>query len=84
MNMRDPEDEIRAAEQKKYTVIQLQRKGNNFIMRLAEKEGDPFIVVGEHTMNNLPEEVLAGIFICSHNPDVMETAKVSNVHIEEH
>ena len=83
MNMRDPEDEIRAPEQKKYSIIQLQRKANNFTMRIAEKEGDPFIVVGEHEMSNMPDEVLAGIFICSHNPDVIETAKISNVHIEQ-
>lgn len=83
MNMRDPEDEIRAPEQKKYSILQLQRKGNNFIMRIAEKEGEPFIVVGEHDMANMPDEVLAGIFICSHNPDVAETAKVSDVRIQQ-
>jgi hypothetical protein len=83
MNMRDPEDEIRAPEQKKYAVLQLQRKGNNFIMRIAEKEGDPFIVVGEHEMANLADEIFAGIFICSHNPDVTETAKVRDVHIKQ-
>ena len=83
MNMRDPEDEIRAPEQKQYSIIQLQRKNNNFIMRIAEKPGDPFIVVGEHEMQNMPAEAFAGIFICSHNPDVMETAKVSDVQIEQ-
>lgn len=83
MNMRDPEDEIRAPEQKQYSIIQLQRKGNNFIMRIAAKKGDPFIVVGEHEMSNMPDEVLAGIFICSHNPGVTETAKISDVHIEQ-
>ena len=83
MNMRDPEDEIRAPEQKKYSIIQLQRKANHFTMRIAEKEGDPFIIVGEHEMSNMPDEVLGGIFICSHNPDVIETAKISNVRIEQ-
>ena len=83
MNMRDPEDEIRAPEQKKYSIIQLQRKENDFIMRIAEKEGNPFIVVGEHEMSNMPDKVLAGIFICSRNPDVIETAKISNVHMEQ-
>lgn len=82
MSMRDPEDEIRAPEQKKYEVVQLQRQGNRFIMRVAEKKGDPLIVVGEHEMN-LPDEVHAGIFICSHNPDVKETARVSNVQISK-
>jgi hypothetical protein len=77
-----PEDEIRAPEQKKYEVIQLQREGNKFIMRIAQKKGDPFIIVGEHEMEDLPSEVLAGIFICSHNPDVKETAKISHVQVE--
>jgi TolB protein len=83
MNMRDPEDEIRASEQKKYAVIQLQRRGNTFTMRVAEKKGDPFVLVGEHEMDNLPAEVLAGIFICAHNPDVKESATVSDVLIEK-
>lgn len=82
MNMRDPEDEIRAPEQKKYEVIQLQREGNKLFMRIAEKKGDPFIVVGEQEMN-LPNEVYAGIFICAHNPQVKEAAIVSDVRIEQ-
>lgn len=82
MNMRDPEDEIRA-DSGKYSVVQLQRKGNKFTMRVAEKEGLPFILVGEHDMPNLPDEVLAGIFICSHNPHVKEMARVSNIKIEQ-
>lgn len=83
MNMRDPEDEIRAPELKQYAIIQLQRKGNDFTMRIAEKEGDPFTIVGEHEMSNMPDEILAGIFICSHNAEVMEKAKISNVQIEK-
>jgi TolB protein len=81
MNMRDPEDEIRATGTN-YSVIQLQRIGKKFIMRVAKKEGDPFETVGEHEMENLPNEVFAGIFICSHNPDIMEQAKVWNVQIK--
>ncbi|MFL5809290.1 MAG: hypothetical protein ACJ749_07190, partial [Flavisolibacter sp.] len=82
MNMRDPEDEIRASGTK-YGVIQLQRIGKKIIMRVAKKEGDAFETVGEHEMENLPDEVFAGIFICSHNPDVMEQAKVWNVKIDQ-
>ena len=83
MNMRDPEDEIRAPENKnKYSIIQLERKGKNFIMRVAEKEGSAFITVGEHEMENLSDDILAGIFICSHNPDVSEKAKVWDVKIK--
>ena len=83
MSMRDPEDEIRAPALKQYAIIQLQRKANHFTMRIAEKEGDPFTVVGEHEMSNMPDEILAGIFICSHNADVIEIAKISNVQIEK-
>ena len=83
MNMRDPEDEIRASENKNnYSIIQLERKGKKFIMRVSEKEGSPFITVGEHEMENLSDDVLAGIFICSHNPDVLEKAKVWDVNIK--
>lgn len=81
MNMRDPEDEIRATGTK-YGVIQLERKGKKIIMRAAKKEGEPFETVGEHEMD-LPNEVFAGIFICSHIPDVMEQAKVWNVQIKQ-
>lgn len=83
MSMRDPEDEIRASAQKKFAVIQLERKKNNFIMRIAEKKDDPFILVGDHEMENLPNEIFAGIFICAHNADEMESATISNVRIEQ-
>lgn len=81
MNMRDPEDEIRA-KGTKYEIVQLQRSGKKITMRVARKEGDPFEAVGEHEMENLSGEVLAGIFICSHNPDVTEKARVWNVQIK--
>lgn len=82
MKMRDPEDEI-FAPGKSYGILQLQRRGDTIIMRAAEKEGDPLILIGEHVMENLPGDVFAGIFICSHNPDVMEQAQVWNVRIEK-
>jgi hypothetical protein len=82
VNMRDPEDEI-FANGKNYRLLQLERKGHTFIMRVAEREGEPYIVVGEHTMENLPDRVFAGIFICSHNPDVTEQATVWNVQIHQ-
>jgi TolB protein len=83
MNMRDPEDEIRAPEQNHYSIVQLQRSGNKFIMRVAEKKGDPFITVGEHEMENMPNEIYVGIFLCAHNADVKETAQISNVQIQQ-
>jgi hypothetical protein len=80
MKMRDPEDEIRAAGTS-YSVIQLQRTGKKLIMRVAEKEGMPFVLVGEQVMENLSDQVLAGIFICAHNPDILEKATVSKLSI---
>jgi TolB protein len=82
MNMRDPEDEIRAPGAG-YSVVQLQRSGNKFTMRVAKKEGEPFVTVGEHEMENMPGEVLAGIFICSHNPEVSEQVIVRHVKISQ-
>jgi len=80
MNMRDPEDEIRAPGTN-YSVIQLERKGKKFTMRVAEKEGAPFVVVGEHEQENLSGNVFAGIFICAHDPLILEKAKVSDISI---
>ena len=34
-------------------------------------------------MNDMPDEVFAGLFICSHNPDVIEEARVWNVRIDQ-
>lgn len=82
MAMRDPEDEIRA-DSARYTVVQLQRIGKKIIMRVAARDDSPFITVGEKKIDNLGAEVLAGIFICSHNPEVMEEAKISNLHIQQ-
>ena len=34
-------------------------------------------------MENLSDEVLAGPFICSHNPDITEEVKIWNVRIDK-
>ncbi len=34
-------------------------------------------------MVNLPDEILAGLFVCSHNPDVTEEANIWNVRIDK-
>lgn len=77
--MRDPEDELFAT-MKHASIIQLERKGRVFIMRAAEA-GKPLEEVGRTDAADLPDEVLAGIFICSHNPDITEQAVVTNVQI---
>jgi TolB protein len=79
--MRDPEDEI-FAPKNNYGILQIERAGNKIIMRAAHF-GEPLQVIGSHEMQNLKEEVLAGIFICSHDPAVVEEARIWNVRIDK-
>lgn len=80
-NMRDPEDEI-FAPKPYYNILQIERIGKTIVMRAAHT-GEPLQLIGETCMDNLPDEVLAGLFICSHEEDVVETAKVWNVRIDQ-
>lgn len=60
-------------------VIQLERKGNTYMMSVA-KDGDVF--GPEEKMDlDLGDDVYVGIFVCAHNPDVTERAVFSNVRI---
>ncbi|MCO5949584.1 hypothetical protein [Mucilaginibacter flavidus] len=79
-NMKDPEGEIFYPE-KKFEVIQLQRIGKRLIMRIGHV-GEPLKTVGAHIMKNMPDEALVGLFICSHDPEVIEEARVWDVHID--
>lgn len=80
MAMRDPEDEI-FSPQKNIQTIQMERKGNEFTMRVGKK-GETLQTVGSHTMDNLPRQVMLGLYICSHNPTKVEEAIVRNVQIK--
>lgn len=77
--MRDPEDEIFSPE-KAVQTVQLERKGDTYTMRVAKKGGE-FQTVGNHQMANLPNDAMVGLFICSHKPDKVEEATVSNVQL---
>jgi hypothetical protein len=79
-NMKDPEGEIFFPD-KNFEVIQLQRIGKRIIMR-AGHVGEPLKAVGSHVMNNMPNEALVGLFICSHDPEVTEQARIWDVHID--
>jgi TolB protein len=60
-------------------IIQLERKGNTYTMRVA-KYGEPFVV--EEIANlDLGKEVYIGLFVGSHQPDVTETGVFSDVRI---
>jgi len=65
-----------------YQIIQLERQGKVIIFRAAQV-GEPLQVIGTERMKDMPDEVLAGIFINSHNPDVVEEARVWNVRIDK-
>ena len=60
-------------------VIQLERKGSTYILSAA-RQGEPYAVV---QVSDLPlgDEVYAGLFLCSHNPNVVERAIFRNVRV---
>ena len=60
-------------------IIQLERKGNTYTMRMA-KYGEPF-VTEEVADLDLGDEVYVGLFVGSHNPDVAETGIFRDVRI---
>jgi hypothetical protein len=60
-------------------VIQLERKGDTYIASMAQF-GNPY-VREEISGLALGDEVYVGLFVCSHNKDVVEKAVFSNVKI---
>lgn len=57
-------------------VIQLERRGNRFTFSMA-KEGQPWTSITKEL--ELDNELLAGLFVCSHEADVLESARFWNV-----
>jgi len=78
--MKDPEDECFAPDSN-YTVLQIERAGKVIFMRAAHT-GEPLHTLCSYEMANLPDEILAGPFVCSHNPDVTEEVTIYNVRID--
>ena len=60
-------------------VIQLERKGNSFSFSAA-RFGDPYTVSRLHDLP-LGGAVYVGLFLCSHDPEVVERAIFRNVRI---
>lgn len=79
--MQNPEDDVWAAK-RFYQIIQLERRGDIFIVRAAHP-GEPLQEISVKELNYMPEEVLAGLVIGSHDEDVVEAAKVWNVRIDQ-
>src|SRR5450432_1862773 len=63
----------------KANILQLERKGNTYIMRAAVY-GQPFMTDTIAGID-LGDEVYVGLFVGSHNADVLETGVFSNVSI---
>ena len=80
-SMKDPEDQV-FAKGSNYEVLQIERAGKIIFMRGAHP-GEPLENIGAYEMINLPDEILAGLFVCSHNPDVTEEATIWNVRIDK-
>ncbi|WP_423148092.1 TolB family protein [Rubrolithibacter danxiaensis] len=60
-------------------VIQLERRGNKYIMSAA-KYGEPFATT-EITDINIGDSVYIGLFICAHNKNAIEKAVLTDVRI---
>ncbi len=69
-----------AAMVKSPEFVQLEKSGDTFILRVISSK-TPLDEVASVKLR-LPEEVFAGIFICSHNPDVLEKVRFSNVRLD--
>lgn len=79
--MRDPQDEI-FSPKKNYRTLRLERNGKTISMYAAHT-GEPLQLIGSYTPEGLPDEVLVGIFVGSHDADALEEAKVWNVRIDK-
>ncbi|UOG73049.1 biopolymer transporter TolR [Hymenobacter tibetensis] len=60
-------------------ILQLERKGNTYTMRVAQF-GQPF-VTQQVTEVNLGDDVYVGLAVCSHDADVTETGVFRDVRI---
>lgn len=76
----DNDTEEKAAGINDPEILQLERKGNTFIMRAA-RFGEPFETTASIELD-LGETVYAGLFICSHEENVFEKVVVSSLRIE--
>ncbi|MHA7112502.1 TolB family protein [Sunxiuqinia elliptica] len=79
--MRPQLDEI-TAPKPNYQILQLERSGQEFIFRAAHP-GEPLQTIGIQKRSELPDKLLAGLFICSHDSSILEEAKVWNVRIDQ-
>ena len=81
MFMRDPEEE-KFYRKRGGQTIQLSRIGKTITMKIAHP-GEPLQLVGSCETETLNGNVLAGIYICSHDSNTAASARVWNVRIDK-
>ncbi|MFD2571300.1 hypothetical protein ACFSUS_11695 [Spirosoma soli] len=60
-------------------ILQLERRGRSYFVSIA-KLGSPFWTV-EIPDFDLPEDLMVGLFICAHNKNVVEEAKLTETRV---
>lgn len=60
-------------------ILQLERRGRSYFVSVA-KLGQPFWTV-EVPDIDFPEELMVGLFVCSHNPNIIEQATFINTRL---
>ena len=64
-----------------YNFIQLERRGNRYILSVAVKNQEFTSVELVDSIGAVNNEALVGIFLCSHEKELKETAIIRNVRI---
>jgi len=72
-------DEIRHPESFA-NILQLEKTGSKIMMQ-ACRQSDPLAKTGELEIDWVEDEFYVGLFVCSHNADVEETAVFSNTRL---
>jgi len=62
-------------------IVQLERLKGHIILRTAHW-GEPLVEHAKIELPSLPETVYAGLFVCSHNAAVSETAEFHNFRVD--
>lgn len=79
-SMRNPQNEI-SAPKSGYGILQLERKGDEVIMRAAHR-GEPLQIIGTRKIN-WDEKVLAGLFVSAHDENSTVNAEAWNVRLNK-
>ncbi|MEO6289978.1 MAG: hypothetical protein ABIO76_08665 [Ginsengibacter sp.] len=80
--MRDPQEEIFFPKKVVFRTLQLERIGKTITMRVANW-GEPLQDVGSTDMYDMKDSVFVGLYICSHDSNQVEEARMWNARIDK-